>query len=215
MSFNVYFYNRNLDRAVELIRAKRPDLLVLLEVIPPNRPGLSALEADYPYRVECWRERPCDALIFSRFPLTDIAAELPAPAFRRPLGAVRVDIEGRALTVFAAHLSLPYPLDRRDRQPGEIEAISAAIANVSGPRLMCGDFNAATWGATMQELRARTAMKILTGVGATWPTFLPRHLGIPIDHVLASDDLVMRTREVVDVPGSDHRAVVSEIAFKK
>lgn len=80
---------------------------------------------------------------------------------------------------------------------------------------MSGDFNAATWGATMSALRERTGMEILTGVGGTWPTFLPRHLGIPIDHVMASDDLVMRTREVINVPGSDHRAVVTEIAFKK
>lgn len=215
MTFNVYYYNRSLDRAVALIRAKRPDILVLLEVIPEVRPGLSALETDYPYRVECWRERPCDALIFSRFPLTDISVELPEPTFRRPLGAVRTEIEGRPLTVFAAHLSLPYPLDPRARQPGEIEAISTAIASIQGPRVMSGDFNAATWGATMSALRERTGMEILTGVGGTWPTFLPRHLGIPIDHVMASDDLVMRTREVINVPGSDHRAVVTEIAFKK
>ncbi len=215
MSFNVYFHNAQLDRTVALVRARRPDILVFLEVTPVNRPGLTPLEADYPYRVECWQVRPCDALIMSRYPLTDLAATLPEPASRRPLGAVALEIGGRKLAVFAAHLSLPYPLDRRHRQPGEIAEIAAAIASVEGARVLAGDFNASSWGHVMTSLSERTGMTLLTGAGATWPTFLPFHLGIPIDHVLASDDLVLRSREIVTLPGSDHRAVIAEIAFKE
>lgn len=214
MSFNVYFFNTNPSHTIALVRARKPDIVVFLEVIPPNRPGLAPLEADYPHRIECWQERPCDALILSRFPLTDIRATLPQVKHRRPLGAVAMEIEGRKLSLFAAHLSLPYPLDGRDRQPGEVEDIAAAVNSVSGARLMSGDFNASTWGGVMTELRARTGMTILTGVGATWPTFLPFHAGIPIDHVLASDDLALLSRDVVTIKGSDHRAVIAEVAFK-
>ena len=160
-------------------------------------------------------ERWCDALILSRFPLTDIRASLPEPKFRRPIGAVELTIEGRKLTLFPAHLSLPFPLDRHGVQTGEIDEVVATIATVQGPRILAGDFNASTWAATLASPRERLHMSILTGGDGSWPTFLPRAMGIPIDHVLATPELALVSRKLISVPGSDHRAVLAEIAFKE
>jgi endonuclease/exonuclease/phosphatase (EEP) superfamily protein YafD len=215
LSFNVYYNNPQLDRIADFVRETKPDIVVLLEVIPRVRPGLDAVAAQYPYRVECQQQNWCDALVLSRFPLTDIRATLPEPKFRRPMGAVEVTIEGRKLTLFPTHLSLPFPLDRRGSQTGEIEEVVTTIATVPGPRILAGDFNASSWAATMARPREQLNMTLLTGGDGSWPTFLPRAMSIPIDHVLATQELSLLSRKLFTVSGSDHRAVLAEIAFKE
>lgn len=215
MTFNVYYNNRQLERVADLVRETKPDIVVLLEVVPRIRAALDAVADQYPYRVECWQEQWGDALVLSRFPLTDMQASLPEPKFRRPMGAVEVAIEGRKLTLFPTHLSLPYPLNGRDTQPGEIDEIIRTIATVKGPRILAGDFNASTWATTMARTRTKLDMSILTGSNGSWPTFLPRAIGIPIDHILATPELALQSRKLFTVQGSDHRAVLADIAFKE
>ena len=214
MSFNVYYNNPQLERVAGLVRETKPDIVVLLEVVPRIRPALDAVAAQYPYRVECWQQQWGDMLVLSRFPLTDVQQSLPQAKFRRPMGAVEVDIEGRKLTLFPTHLSLPYPLNGRDAQTGEVKEIIETIAGVAGPRLLAGDFNASSWATTMDHFQKQLNMKLLTGGDGSWPTFLPRAMSIPIDHVLASDELALQSRKLFTIPGSDHRAVLAEIAFR-
>ncbi len=214
-TFNVYYNNPRLERVADLVRETKPDIVVLLEVVPRIRPSLDAVAAQYPYRVECWQQQWGDALVLSRFPLTDIHASLPEAKFRRPMGAVEVTIEGRKLTLFPTHLSLPYPLNGRDAQTGEIKEVVDTIAGVAGPRLVAGDFNASPWATTMALPQRQLNMTLLTGGDGSWPTFLPRAMGIPIDHILATPELALRSRKLFTVSGSDHRAVLAEIAFKE
>ncbi len=209
MTFNVYYNNPQLDRIADFVRETKPDIVVLLEVKPFVRRSLDAVVDQYPYRVECGQEKWCDALVLSRFPLTDIRANLPESKFRRPMGAVEVTIGGRK------HLSLPYPIDRCCVQTAEIEEVVETIATVSGPRILAGDFNASAWAATMSRPREQLNMTLLTGGDGTWPTFLPRAMSIPIDHVLATQELSLLSRRLVTVSGSDHRAVLAGIAFKE
>lgn len=212
---NVYYNNTKLDQLAEFIRRANADIVVLLEVVPRIRPQLDAVSALYPHKIESWKEKPSDALILSRFPLEDWASRLPVASYRRSLGAARVTIEGCNLTLFATHLRLPRAIESRADQKKEVREISAAVKAVGGTRLLVGDFNAATWSDTLSVARNETGLKSLTGSANTWPSFLPHPLGIPIDHMLASDELVFLARQVIDAPGSDHRAVVAEVAFRK
>lgn len=211
---NIYYNNPRLELATQLIRDTNPDVVVLLEMIPRLRPAFDEIATTYPHRVECWQETQYDALILSRHPLQDIRDTLPPPQYRRPMGAVRVSLADREFTLFPTHLSLPPLLEGRSRQPNEIKEIALAVNSVRGARLLVGDFNASTWGAIVTRVREEASLTALTGPGGTWPTFLPLHMGIPIDHVLTSSELVARTRNLVTVAGTDHRAVLAEIAFK-
>lgn len=212
--FNLYYFNPRLDLTVNMVRKANADVVVLLEIVPRLRPQLAALDSDYPYRLECWQQPRCDALIYSRFPLTDLSSASPPAQARGSLANAAIDVAGRKLTLFAAHLTVPFPFRRFEVQPAQAADVAAVVGAVSGPRLLVGDFNAATWGATMAEQR-EAGLRILTGAGGSWPTFLPRHMSVPIDHVLASPDLVLASRELITVYGSDHRAVLAEIAFKE
>lgn len=211
---NVYYNNAKLDQLAEFVRRADADIVVLLEIVQRIRPQLDAVTALYPYKVESWKQEPSDALILSRFPLDHWLSHLPIASYRRSLGAVRATIGDRKLTLFATHLRLPRMIEGRADQKKEVQEVATTVKAVGGARLLIGDFNAATWSDTLAIARNETGLKVLTGSANTWPSFLPHPLGIPIDHILASDELVFLSRQVIDAPGSDHRAVVAEVAFK-
>jgi len=49
------------------------------------------------------------------------------------------------------------------------------------------------------------------GLVGTWPSAWPRWLALPIDHVLASGGTEIRDFAVLDIPGSDHRAIFARL----
>jgi endonuclease/exonuclease/phosphatase (EEP) superfamily protein YafD len=213
--FNVYYYNQHLDLVAPMARKTDADIIVLLEVVPHIRAELDELAAQYPFKIECWQMPRCDALILSRFPLVDSAPTLPPARTTRSLASVVVDVKGRLINLFAAHLILPFPFTPSHMQPAQAAEVAQALKASSGARLLVGDFNAAVWAGAITHIREEAGLTALTGPGGSWPAFLPRHIGIPIDNVLASPELALISRELIDVEGSDHRAVLAEIAFKE
>ncbi|OLT11012.1 hypothetical protein BJF78_27930 [Pseudonocardia sp. CNS-139] len=83
------------------------------------------------------------------------------------------------------------------------------------PAIVAGDFNATL---DHSALRAGTAgcgdaaSQRGQGLVPTWgPSPRTREFGPQIDHVFATDGIVAETFEVIDVAGSDHRAVLTTL----
>jgi endonuclease/exonuclease/phosphatase (EEP) superfamily protein YafD len=51
------------------------------------------------------------------------------------------------------------------------------------------------------------------GLVATWPTRWPRWFGVQIDHVFTGGGLRAASAQVLDLPGSDHRALLTRIVL--
>jgi endonuclease/exonuclease/phosphatase (EEP) superfamily protein YafD len=93
-------------------------------------------------------------------------------------------------------------------------AVLARWCRAPLPPIVAGDFN-----ATMDHVSFRTALggcrSAAAGTGrgliGTFPARLPRWFGIQIDHVLIPADAVTRRFEILDVAGSDHRAVLATV----
>ena len=85
----------------------------------------------------------------------------------------------------------------------------------SRTRLLAGDFNATLDHGELRRLLARgyrdAAASAGSGLTGTWPS----HRRLPpvaIDHVLAPRSWRVVRADVLDLPGSDHRAVLAELA---
>lgn len=85
----------------------------------------------------------------------------------------------------------------------------------SSATIVTGDFNATL---DHSPLRARlgscadAAAQTGDGLAGTWPSRIPAYLGAQIDRVLYPADRMRAVRtDVVDLPGSDHRAVVARL----
>jgi endonuclease/exonuclease/phosphatase (EEP) superfamily protein YafD len=118
-----------------------------------------------------------------------------------------------ARTLHAVHPTAPMSRRSTAWWHDELALVGSWCAEPVAP-LVVGDFN-----ATVDHPALRAALgpgrSAATGTGrglvGTFPAGFPRWLGIQIDHVLVPADAVTTRFEVLDVPGSDHRAVLARV----
>lgn len=198
-------------RVAALVRRHRVDVLALQELTPEAvaRLDRAGLREVLPHRVLAARPGGEGNGILSRHPLRRVpawerrnepAADVAVPGFTAP---VRVRVVhpfppiGRAnARDWRAHLrDLPAPPDH-----------AAVIA---------GDFNATLDHRALRQVLDRgwqdAAAEAGDGLKPTWPVDRPV-LGLAIDHVLASRDLVVGPVGIHEIPRSDHRAVIARLA---
>lgn len=199
-----------------ILRAERPDLVVLPEA---GERFLARLEEDLSeLEYRAWTAPPPRP--HRRVPDDPDGPWTTVLAAPR-LGDVRVapvdagglygwlEVAGGALggvRVLAAHPVAPTPGFVR-RWSDELDALAAWRTAAGGPTVIAGDLNTTT------EHRALAALGDARAPGRppTWPTRWPRWLGFRIDHVLAGGGIAVRATRVLDLPGSDHRAVLATL----
>jgi len=150
--------------------------------------------------------------LYARHSLT----ALPEPArfqFRMPRALMTLP-GGRSLRVVAVH---PYPPLR-----GRVDEWSAALASLPAagagvPWVLPGDFNATLDLAAFRALVGRgyrdAAEAAGKGLEPTWPVGQTMPPTIAIDHVLADRRLGIAAYGVLDLPGSDHRAIYARLVL--
>lgn len=213
--FNVRWSNERLDDVVALVTKHQPDVVVFHEVYRQNRPGLRALDAQYPYRVECWQSWPCDTLILSRKRLSAPFIATDWKGTEIGFARVEFDVGACPVTLFAAHLNRPWPyhsLGSDAAQYKQTAALADAVRAWPGPKIVVGDMNATTWSPVVRELAVAAGGRPLRGWSGTWPYFFPGVLKLPIDHVIVSQPQIEATRAVLDTTGSDHSPVLATLA---
>jgi len=200
---------------VELVRAvfdEHADLLVVQEVTQAlladmDRAGLAEL---LPYRVGEPGGSATGTMAFARVELTD---QVRVPTSLGSWGFAMGD-----LRVLAVHPTYPVDASGWARDHG---VIAEAVAD-QRPDLVLGDFN-----ATMDHVQMRALVDDgYRDVGEldnggwlpTWPAEGRFDwLGLPlaqIDHVLVGSELAALGMHTVEVPATDHRAVVARVAPK-
>ncbi|GLZ47699.1 hypothetical protein Acsp06_38840 [Actinomycetospora sp. NBRC 106375] len=198
-----------------IVRTHRPDLVVLPEA---GKPFLARLEAELPAghrAVTAPPPRP------DRHVPDDPDGPWTTVLTAGSLGAVDVapavteasygwlEVRGGALgdvRVLAAHPVAPVP-GLTGRWAAELDLAAAWRAAAGGPTVIAGDLN------TTVEHRAIAALGDgrTPGGPPTWPAHWPRRLGFRIDHVLAGGGIAVHRTRVLDLPGSDHRAVLADL----
>jgi endonuclease/exonuclease/phosphatase family metal-dependent hydrolase len=211
MSANVNKGRADPATIMNLVRTNQVDVLGLPEL---NQSLLSALDeagiaAELPYRVVDPGVGGDGSGIISRFPLREIIlthdGTLSEPA------AV-VDLPGRAdIEIVAVHI--------QSAIHGNAEVWRRELADLPPPfpervRVLAGDFNATFDHGAFRSILDRGYVDAAeqTGHGLV-PTWSSWQLGPPltIDHVLVDHRCAVSSYSVLDLPGSDHNAIVAEL----
>ena len=152
--------------------------------------------------------------LFSRWPLT--AAALRAGAGRL-LPRATVQVAGRPVRVLAAHTLPPVSLLQGDWRRGLLD-LADEVRGTALPVVVAGDLNADRDHGAFRAL-LRTGLRDVAdergaGLQGTWPAGLPV---LHLDHVLVRDGAGGRVGaadvRTVRLPGTDHRAVVADLAL--
>jgi endonuclease/exonuclease/phosphatase (EEP) superfamily protein YafD len=235
VSANLWHSAPSHQRTIEALLASDADIIGLIEVTPNWRPVIAPLLAKYPYRVDCFDSEPeCVTMLLSRLPIRKPFAGRVWKATPIVAGG-ELSWNGRPITVFATHWFRP--LARSDASLwGEDDAARAAYLAAGLPAtrqagqaglfakflnreagrdvIVLGDLNSAPWSRLQRAFRARTGLDNEAGWVATWPSFLPWPLRLPIDHILARGHLVVTKFEAGPRTDSDHFPAVAEIGWR-
>lgn len=215
MTANVASGDGDPVEVVRLANVHRVDLLVVQEITAADladmeRAGLSDL---LPHRIGDPGTGGDATMVFARTALGDpVALETLHGGWAVPMGD---------LSVLAVH---PWAPTEPDIWRADLESVHAA-ALAHDADLVLGDFNATVDHAPMRALSAdgfRDVGELANqGWQPTWPSDGRTTLGVlpvpsltQIDHVLVGPRMAAITMWTAEIPGSDHRAVLAEVAEK-
>lgn len=127
-----------------------------------------------------------------------------------------IQVTGGALgtiRVVAVHAAPPIPALMQD-WISELGMLQQWCAPGRGANIVIGDVN-----ATLDHSPLLSGSTSCTdaaadrgqGLVATWPSYWPRWFGVQIDHVFTAGGLRPVSLEVLDMPGSDHRALLTRV----
>ncbi len=218
LAFNTLDGKADVDAVAALVRSSRPDLIALSEAAGRYRDRLAPLLPDYRFAVS--RERGDDLQGVTAGVRADLGGADPddlTVRLDRSTTFPSVEVSGGGLgdLRFVAFHSVAPRLGDTPSWRADLAALGRWCADrESGPTIIAGDFNATLDHSVFRDGTAGCAdAAARTGAGlvGTWPSRAPRWLGPQIDHVLVTGGITAESTSVHDIPGSDHRAVVTRL----
>ncbi|GAA3460180.1 endonuclease/exonuclease/phosphatase family protein [Saccharothrix longispora] len=211
MSSNLLVGKAVAEDVVAAVREHRVDVLALQELTPAmvadfERAGLGR---ELPHRHFLDEPGGSGSGIASRWPLSPRV--LTPPSTLRQAGAL-VDLPGDDVEVLSVH-PLP-PVVDAGPEDWQRDLAGLPERDLNAPvRVLAGDFNATLDHVGMRRLLnggyVDAADQVGAGLAPTWPAGAPWPPPVVIDHVLVDNRCPVDSFAVVDIPGTDHRAVVS------
>ncbi|MFE1907502.1 endonuclease/exonuclease/phosphatase family protein, partial [Streptomyces gardneri] len=215
LASNVEF-GQGTEALVDTIRRERPQIVFASECDRACGHALTtAFAAELPHHASVDADGSVGSVLLSAYPLTD---ERVVPAAMGMPGAT-TKIAGKSVRLQLAHPMPPLPgqIGPWKQELGRIE--DEAAARRHEPLLLAGDFNAsqdhAAFRAILEAGRLQDAARLArVSRTPTWPAEGPLPLFVQIDHVLVSEDFSVRSIRFLDIDGSDHRAVLTDLDLR-
>jgi len=218
MTANILRGKADVAQILRLVREHDVDVLSLQELTTEAVARLDAagVRALLPGRVLEPRTGAAGTGLLSRHALTpvDTAAvgghEQPEATMTLPGGG--------SIAIKAVHPISPVSSERTTEWRAQLRSLGGPAAPDGTPRVLSGDFNATLDHHELRALIGRgfydAADATGDGLKATWPVGSFARL-ITLDHVLAPPQVKVRRVSVVEIRGSDHKAVIAELLLTR
>jgi endonuclease/exonuclease/phosphatase (EEP) superfamily protein YafD len=215
---NVFIDNSALAGVDSAFRAIDADVLGITEFSDRLGAAMTAdgLDTTYPYRVTTPTPPGEELAIYSRYPIVGRSVDTLAG---RPAIDVTIDVHGTKLRTILVHTLPPMDWQTSRVWQHELAAIGTSAATWTGSTVVFGDFNANRWHADFRRVLTKGHLKdaqelVGKGLSVSWPMDWP---AVPpfarLDHVLVKGGVVAIDGFSAHIPGSDHKAVVADLAI--
>lgn len=209
VSLNLHHIYADAEQVAAFIADADPDVISLQELSLEPPKVVRLLEKDYPHQVIC-RYRSSSAIaVLSRIPFTATGCQND-----HRLAWATVERDGQEVTVASLHLRWPFP----SPQATQIAGLSATWPQLGTPLVLTGDFNAAPWSHAVQTVARNSGTKVVPGLrrSYTWgENWLGSVLALPIDHVLVTPTLDVKSTALGPHVSSDHLPLIVDIEMPR
>jgi endonuclease/exonuclease/phosphatase (EEP) superfamily protein YafD len=212
-TFNVAASNVRRSETLRWMVESGADLGFILESSSDWDPALASLSTEYDVVVSVPQDRTFGITAIGRGGAVGEVVRLGES--REPVVRVETTIGEQPVVVYAVHPRSPTSELRAGLRDETLSALSDVVRRETVPVVVVGDLNATPWSyafrALSQDAKLTDSMRG-HGLQPSWPDhgFL---FSIPIDHVLHTEELTTRTREIGPDLGSDHRPLEVVLGF--
>lgn len=214
MSFNLLSTNDRYGDLVEYIRETEPDVVVLHEASLPWETAMESSSLDY----EVTKSRSED-LIFGTLVMTRNSAGVLTYGFSEtdPRAVeITTTVAGwdSPVKILSSHPLAPTDGERASLRDAQLGFAAEWASNQSGPYIVVGDLNATPWSWPFRNLLAQGGLRnsqIGFGVQPTFAATSNPLFRVAIDHLVHSDALIVRQRQLGPSLGSDHFPIIVDL----
>jgi len=217
MVMNVHMYNRNAEKAREIVEKAKPDILIAVETDHWWRHQFQYLEEDFPYRFSIPLENTYGMLLYSRLKLIRAKAKYLVMDDVPSIHA-RVSLAGGGeFRLYAVHPRPPAPGhdDSSVHRDAELVIIGKLTRQTSEPSIVAGDLNDVAWSHTTRLFQRFSELldpRIGRGMFNTFHAKYPL-LRWPLDHIFHTGHFQILDIKRLSYFGSDHFPIYVKLCY--
>lgn len=211
---NVLTSNRNYGNFISLIQKENPDIIVVMEINKNWVNALDLLKKEYMYSSLAPRADNFGIGVYSKLPITMESIKYFG-ASGVPSIVLSLDTGEAALTLVATHPLPPIGDSYFKSRNMQLFHVAKEIEKINGPLILAGDLNTTMWSSYYNQLEKNAKLRNVRrgfGINATWPSQFG-FFGIPIDHILVSEEIGVVNLKVGASVGSDHLPLIVKFSI--
>jgi len=211
---NVYSDNQRYADFISLVKAEKPQLLVVQEINPMWSQQLEALKPLLPYQIVYPRFDNFGIAVYSAIPLRNTNIK-SFTEYDIPSIFTEVQWQRQTVSIIATHPLPPINVEYFKSRNQQLLEVGNGISSTNKIHAVIGDFNTTMWSPYYRKFIRQTGLKNARagfGILPTWPQGASM-LQIPLDHCLISPEInVLKIRTAGDI-GSDHRPLIVDLVI--
>lgn len=213
LQMNQWVNNKDYQHIVDFILSQHPNVVAIEEYTADADRQLTKLGLwkVFPYHVSVNNNGPDSQIaLLSQFPFKKTQIEYTY-ASKDPCIIAEIDYATAPLTIVVMHPRPPATPALFQRQCNHLTHLAAQRDSFAKSLIVTGDLNTTPWTTPFTDFIHRTNLtdsRPPSDPASTWPAWIPF---LPIDYVLLSSDLNVRSFNVIGGSGSDHKSLLVQI----
>ncbi|MDB2414926.1 endonuclease/exonuclease/phosphatase family protein [Rickettsiales bacterium] len=221
LQFNVNKDNKKVNDMARWIisQSENVDIMVLMEITDRWQDALQRIKWAYPYHISKDVRGGRKMVILSKLLIDELEVkylsqdEVPVVVMRGATVGYEVPF-----VLYGVHPPPPVLPQYAKMRNNIVESAAEDIAKERfSHKMLVGDFNSTRFSPVFSKAADTAGLYDSNeglGIISTWPNPLPRVLGIAIDNIMISDNILVSGKRRGPSLGSDHYPIISTLQFK-
>ena len=213
---NMWYKNEKVEDIEKFFKDEDADVLMLTEYTPSHADYLDDfLTENYPFKIIQFENLTfpfTGKAIYSKYPL--IQNDLPNAYEKEMFLSGGVQIADKVADLVMVHSTAPVTKNYFDARNKQFEYMKTEILEGSeSTAIITGDFNVSPWSPRFVDINRKMKLNNMKRVAGnkfdfSWELQKAPFFKSLIDHTFVSSDVRVKSYELKDFPGSDHKAQV-------